>query len=132
MYSESLSALDDRTRQIFRSIVETFLETGDPVGSRNISRLLPQALSPASVRNVMADLEQIGLIYAPHTSAGRMPTELGLRFFVDSFLETGELTVSERQRIETEVISKGSDMSMENLLTEASQMLSGLSQGAGD
>ena len=131
MYSESLSALDDRTRQIFRSIVETFLQTGDPVGSRNISRLLPQALSPASVRNVMADLEQIGLIYAPHTSAGRMPTELGLRFFVDSFLETSELTASERKRIEAEVISKGSDASVENLLTEASQMLSGLSHGAG-
>jgi heat-inducible transcriptional repressor len=131
MHSESLSALDDRTRQIFRSIVESFLETGDPVGSRNISRLLPSSLSPASVRNVMADLEQIGLIYAPHTSAGRLPTEMGLRLFVDTFLETGELSASERNRIETEVRARGDDTSVENLLTEASQMLSGLSHGAG-
>lgn len=131
MNSESLSALDDRSRQIFRSIVESFLDTGEPVGSRNISRLLPRSLSPASVRNVMADLEQIGLIYAPHTSAGRLPTELGLRMFVDSFLETGELSAGERSRIEAEVRASGNDTSMESLLTEASQMLSGLSHGAG-
>jgi heat-inducible transcriptional repressor len=131
MSSESLSALDDRTRQIFRSIVESFLETGDPVGSRNISRILSRSLSPASVRNVMADLEQIGLIYAPHTSAGRLPTEMGLRFFVDSFLETGELSSGERKKIEAEVRARGGDTSVETVLTEASQMLSGLSHGAG-
>jgi heat-inducible transcriptional repressor len=131
MSSESLSALDDRTRQIFRSIVESYLETGDPVGSRNISRILSRSLSPASVRNVMADLEQIGLIYAPHTSAGRLPTETGLRFFVDSFLETGELSSGERKKIEAEMRARGEDTSMESVLTEASQMLSGLSHGAG-
>jgi heat-inducible transcriptional repressor len=131
MSSESLSALDDRTRQIFRSIVESFLETGDPVGSRNISRILTRSLSPASVRNIMADLEQIGLIYAPHTSAGRLPTEMGLRFFVDSFLETGELSSGERKKIEAEVHARGRDTSVETVLTEASQMLSGLSHGAG-
>jgi len=131
MSSESLSALDDRTRQIFRSIVESYLETGDPVGSRNISRLLSRSLSPASVRNVMADLEQIGLIYAPHTSAGRLPTDLGLRFFVDSFLETSELSGGERKKIEAEVRASGGDTSLETVLTEASQMLSGLSHGAG-
>ena len=76
-----LSDLDARSREIFRLIVETYLETGEPLGSRNLSRLLPMQLSPASVRNVMSDLEHLGLICAPHTSAGRLPTEQGLRFF---------------------------------------------------
>ena len=80
-----------------------YLETGEPVGSRNISRILPMSLSPASVRNVMADLEQLGLIYAPHTSAGRLPTEFGLRFFVDALLEVGDLSAEERQQIEAQV-----------------------------
>src|SRR5258707_13347473 len=76
----ALQNLDRRSREIFRRIVDQYLETGEPVGSRNISRLLPVSLSPASVRNVMADLEQLGLIYAPHTSAGRLPTDIRLRF----------------------------------------------------
>ena len=73
-----LAQLDERSREIFRQIVESYLATGEPVGSRNLSRILPMTLSPASVRNVMADLEQLGLVYAPHTSAGRLPTERGL------------------------------------------------------
>src|SRR6202007_3001414 len=81
-----LAQLNERSRDIFRQIVESYLTTGEPVGSRNISRLITVPLSPASVRNVMADLEQLGLIYAPHTSAGRLPTELGLRFFVDALM----------------------------------------------
>ena len=88
----SLAALNERSREIFRQIVESYLATGEPVGSRNLSRLLPITLSPASVRNVMSDLEQLGLIYAPHTSAGRLPTELGLRFFVDALMQVGDLT----------------------------------------
>src|SRR6202011_1908296 len=88
----ALQNLDRRSREIFRRIVDSYLETGEPVGSRNISRLLPVSLSPASVRNVMADLEQLGLIYAPHTSAGRLPTELGLRFFVDALMRAGHLS----------------------------------------
>jgi len=87
-----LQKLNERSRTIFRQIVETYLATGDPVGSRNLSRALPMSLSPASIRNVMSDLEQLGLIYAPHTSAGRLPTELGLRMFVDGLLEIGNLT----------------------------------------
>src|SRR5580693_414117 len=83
----SLAALNERSREIFRSIVESYLTTGEPVGSRNLSRILSISLSPASVRNVMSDLEQLGLIYAPHTSAGRLPTELGLRFFVDALMQ---------------------------------------------
>ena len=90
--SNELAQLNERSREIFRQIVETYLATGEPVGSRNISRLLPIALSPASVRNVMQDLEVLGLIQAPHTSAGRLPTELGLRFFVDAMLEFGDLS----------------------------------------
>ncbi len=76
-----LAQLNERSRDIFRQIVESYLATGEPVGSRNISRLIAVPLSPASVRNVMSDLEQLGLIYAPHTSAGRLPTELGLAVF---------------------------------------------------
>lgn len=128
---ESLAALDDRSREIFRRIVETFIDTGTPVGSRNVSRILSTALSPASVRNIMTDLEAMGLIYAPHTSAGRLPTELGLRFFIDSLLEVGDLSGPERTQIETEMVSGGYDRPLESVLTEASQMLSGLSSGAG-
>ena len=76
----SLAQLNERSREIFRQIVESYLSTGEPLGSRNLSRLISTPLSPASVRNVMTDLEQLGLIYSPHTSAGRLPTELGLRF----------------------------------------------------
>src|SRR5579863_2363271 len=92
----ALGMLNERPREIFRHIVESYLANGEPVGSRHLSRLLPMALSPASVRNVMQDLEELGLIYAPHTSAGRLPTELGLRFFVDALLEFGNLTSAER------------------------------------
>ena len=92
MRADGLAALDNRSRDIFRRIVETYLDTGDPVGSRNVSRILQTALSPASVRNVMSDLEEMGLIYAPHTSAGRLPTELGLRFFIDTLSESSDST----------------------------------------
>src|ERR1700712_6095078 len=98
----ALSTLNSRSREIFRRIVDSYLATGDPVGSRNLSRVLSMQLSPASVRNVMQDLEELGLIYAPHTSAGRLPTELGLRFFVDALLEIGDLTSAERSRIDKE------------------------------
>lgn len=126
-----LPALDTRSREIFRQIVETYLTTGEPAGSRNLSRLLPMTLSPASVRNVMSDLEALGLIYAPHTSAGRLPTETGLRFFVDAMLEIGDLNQSDRQSIEAQVKAASGARSMEQVLTEATTMLSGLSRGAG-
>jgi heat-inducible transcriptional repressor len=128
----ALQGLDRRSREIFKRIVDQYLETGEPIGSRNISRLLPNVLSPASVRNVMADLEQLGLIYAPHTSAGRLPTEFGLRFFVDALLEIGDLSVDERRLIEAQVKAGGTPgRTVESLLAEASQALSGLSRGAG-
>lgn len=123
--------LDDRSREIFRHIVETYLDTGEPLGSRNLSRRLSMALSPASVRNVMSDLEHLGLIYAPHVSAGRLPTEQGLRYFVDGFLEIGDLTKEERAAIEAQVKAASDGNTVDTLLTEASQMLSGLTHGAG-
>ncbi len=126
----SLAALNERSREIFRQIVESYLTTGEPVGSRNLARILPIALSPASVRNVMSDLEQLGLIYAPHTSAGRLPTELGLRFFVDALMEIGDLTETDRRSIEAQVAGAGTNKSLESILTEASQMLSGLTRSA--
>ena len=88
-------------------------------------------LSPASVRNVMSDLEQLGLIYAPHTSAGRLPTELGLRFFVDALMQVGDVTESDRQAIEAQVAAAGTAKSVEAVLTEASGLLSGLTRAAG-
>ncbi|MBS8261669.1 heat-inducible transcriptional repressor HrcA [Roseibium polysiphoniae] len=127
----SLSDLDKRSRDIFRSIVESYLDTGEPVGSRNVSRALGMSLSPASVRNVMSDLEHMGLLHSPHTSAGRLPTEIGLRFFIDALLEVGDLSADERQQIEVQVRASQRSNSAEQVLTEASQMLSGLSSGAG-
>lgn len=123
-------ALDERSREIFRRIVETYLESGEPLGSRNLSRILPMSLSPASVRNVMSDLEELGLIYSPHISAGRLPTQTGLRFFVDAFMQLGRLSEEERGSIERQMRSS-EDQPMETLYNEASRMLSGLSRGAG-
>ena len=127
----SLAALNERSREIFRLIVESYLTTGEPLGSRNLSRILPMTLSPASVRNVMSDLEQLGLIFAPHTSAGRLPTELGLRFFVDALMQVGDLGEEDRRSIEAQVAGLGNRMSLEDVLTEASQALSGLTRSAG-
>jgi heat-inducible transcriptional repressor len=125
----SLAQLNERSREIFRYIVEGYLATGEPIGSRNISRIIPMTLSPASVRNVMQDLEQLGLVYAPHTSAGRLPTETGLRFFVDALMQVGDLTQDDRHKIEGQVAAAGK--SVDNVLTEASQLLSGLTHSAG-
>ena len=127
----TLAQLNERSREIFRQIVESYLATGEPVGSRNLSRILPMTLSPASVRNVMSDLEQLGLVYAPHTSAGRLPTEIGLRFFVDALMQIGDLTEHDRNAIEAQVAGLGDATTVEAVLTEASGLLSGLSRAAG-
>jgi heat-inducible transcriptional repressor len=126
----SLDALNDRSRAILRQIVESYLATGEPVGSRNLSRVLPMTLSPASIRNVMSDLEDSGLIYAPHTSAGRLPTQSGLRMFVDGLLEIGDLSSDERQNIERQIAGRP-QTSFDSVLLEASNMISGLSHCAG-
>jgi len=121
--------LNERSREILRRVVETYLETGDPVGSRFLSRHLPISLSAASIRNVMSDLEALGLIFSPHTSAGRIPTQAGLRMFVDGLLEIGALSEEERRSIEQQVA--GSHKSVEDVLDEASKLMSGLSHAAG-
>jgi len=125
-----LTKLSERSRTILRQIVESYLETGEPVGSRNLSRVLPMALSPASIRNVMSDLEQLGLIVAPHTSAGRLPTQLGLRLFVDGLLEVGDLTSKERRQIESHIAGKRAT-TVDEVLREVGEMISGLSHCAG-
>ena len=125
-----LAGLDQRSREIFRNIVESYLANGEPVGSRTISRTSAANLSPASIRNVMMDLEDSGLIYAPHTSAGRLPTQLGLRFFVDALLEINAINEQERSRIDAEVQVSNRQRRVEEVLGEASTMLSGLSQCA--
>ncbi len=125
-----ITKLSERSRTILRQIVESYLSTGEPVGSRNLSRVLPLNLSPASIRNVMSDLEELGLIYAPHTSAGRLPTQSGLRMFVDGLLEMGNLAESERRQIESQIAASRST-SLERVLGEAGEMISGLSHCAG-
>ena len=126
-----LRQLNERSREIFKRIVESYLATGEPVGSRNLSRALPMTLSPASVRNVMSDLENLGLIYAPHTSAGRLPTQTGLRLFVDGLLEVGDISGEERSQIESRFAGAGRRRAIEDLLGDAGEMLSGLSRCAG-
>ncbi len=121
--------LDARSAAVLREIVEQYVETGEPVGSRTLSRLLPMNLSAATIRNVMADLTDAGLLFAPHTSAGRLPTDRGLRLFVDGLLHFGELADEERERIEAALQQSG--RSMQEMLTEASTLLAGLSSAAG-
>src|SRR5580704_10916802 len=108
--------LNKRAREILRLIVDAYVETGEPVGSRAISRKLGMSLSPATIRNVMADLEEVGLLHAPHTSAGRLPTDAGLRLFVSGLLELGALPDEERGRIDEH--SRTTGRSVEQLLEE--------------
>jgi heat-inducible transcriptional repressor len=119
--------LDARARSIFQHIVENFMMHGTPVGSRTLSRSFD--FSPATIRNVMSDLEHMGLLQAPHVSAGRLPTDLGLRYFIDGILETGKLGETERAALEAEW--EGGSDSIDSLYEQASMTLSGLSQSAG-
>jgi heat-inducible transcriptional repressor len=121
--------LNDRSREIFRHIIDAYVETGAPIGSRTLADRLTEQLSPASIRNVMADLEHAGLLFSPHTSAGRLPTEVGLRFFVDGLLELGNLTEEERADIRARVAPDG--QSLEEALARATDALAGLSHCTG-
>lgn len=125
--SPSLTDMDARARDIFRRIVESYLETGEPVGSRTLSRA-GISLSPASIRNTMQDLTHLGLLGAPHISAGRLPTHAGLRLFVDGLLEVGDIGEDERRSIEARLLAHGRNY--EDALNEASAILSGLAGGA--
>ncbi|QHQ36607.1 heat-inducible transcriptional repressor HrcA [Algicella marina] len=125
---DSYAALDSRSRDVFRNIVESYLETGDPVGSRTLVRSLSEKVSAATVRNTMQDLEHLGLLDSPHVSAGRIPTQLGLRLFLDGFLEVGQISEAERQEIERSLDDRSPDISA--MLDRAGGLLSGLTQGA--
>ncbi|MAP48365.1 MAG: heat-inducible transcriptional repressor HrcA [Oceanicaulis sp.] len=122
-------ALDERSRSIFRDLVETYLDTGEPVGSRTLSKTSGLNLSPASIRNTLADLTSAGLLASPHVSAGRMPTHAGLRLFVDGLLQVGDLEADDRTAIDTRVSAVG--RRPEDVLSEVSNLLSGLAGGAG-
>ena len=123
-----INELSSRSREIFREIVETFFETGEPVGSRTLSKRLSLQLSSATIRNVMADLEELGLLYAPHTSAGRLPTDRGMRLFVDGLLQVGDLTADERENIESKCVGNGRSLS--EVLSETTEFLSDLTKTA--
>ena len=127
--SSDLSSLDGRAREIFREIVESYLSTGEPVGSRTLSKLAGVGLSPASIRNTMADLASLGLLEAPHAMAGRLPTQMGLRFFVDSLLQLGDVPPDEKREIDARIAAAGSNP--QDVMGAASDLLSGLAGGAG-
>lgn len=130
MQTPSIAELSTRARDIFRQIVESYLSDGSPVGSRTISKLSGLNLSPASIRNVMQDLEEMGLLASPHTSAGRVPTELGLRLFVDGMMHAAEPSAEERAAIEAQLRSGGGGR-IEDALSQTTAVLSGLSACAG-
>ena len=121
--------LSDRSKQIFKSVVETYLSTGHPSGSETILKKGGIGLSSSSIRLILANLEKEGLLFAPHTSAGRLPTDKGLRLFVDGLLEFGRLTRNEQENIKQQCLSKGE--SFQDVLDEATKMISGLSNHAG-
>lgn len=124
----ALAELNDRARTIFRQIVDAYLLSGAPVGSRTLSKGGGLGLSPASIRNVMQDLEELGLLAAPHTSAGRLPTELGLRMFVDGMMQAAEVSEEERAALEAGLAP---GVALEDALSRTTAALSGLSQCAG-
>jgi heat-inducible transcriptional repressor len=124
-----ITELNERSRDILRLVVEAYVETGGPIGSRTLSQRLNQGLSAATIRNAMADLEDAGLLYAPHTSAGRLPTDMGVRLFVDGLLQSGQLNPTDREAIEGQCQTAG--RSVTQVLEEASSLMSGLSRCAG-
>lgn len=128
MAGHSITKISERARDVFRLVVEAYLDNGQPVGSRTIARTSPLNLSPASIRNVMQDLEEAGLLAAPHTSAGRVPTESGLRLFVDGIMQVAEPSAQERAAIETLLDRRGP---IEEAISNATAALSGLSACAG-
>jgi heat-inducible transcriptional repressor len=129
MQTPELKDLNDRARDVFRQLVEQYLGTGEPVGSRTLSKLSILNLSPASIRNVMQDLEEMGLLASPHTSAGRIPTDLGLRLFVDGIMQLGDVSGEDKSHIEAQL--RGDGRHVEDMLAQATQVLSGLSSCAG-
>lgn len=124
--SELMKDMNSRSREVFRCLVESYLETGDPVGSRNLARNLTEKVSAATIRNVMQDLEYMGLLNSPHVSAGRVPTDLGLRMFVDGLLEVSNLDHTDREKIDASI--GGGDVG--GMMDRVGQALSGITAGA--
>ncbi len=120
--------MNDRSREVFRRVVEGYLDTGGPVGSRTLTRSLSEKVSAATIRNVMQDLEYMGLLDSPHVSAGRIPTQMGLRMFVDGLLEVGDLDTGDRQKIDATMGDTGGDVG--SMLDRVSTALSGVTHGA--
>ncbi len=123
-----LAEMTERSREVFRRVVEGYLASGEPVGSRTLTRTLSEQVSAATIRNVMQDLEFLGLLDSPHVSAGRVPTQRGLRLFVDGFLETGTLAEADRERIDATLGSN--DLDVMALLDQVGTALSGITRGA--
>lgn len=123
-----LSDLNDRSREVFRRVVESYLSSGGPVGSRTLTRSMSERLSAATIRNVMQDLEYLGLLDSPHVSSGRVPTELGLRMFVDGLMEVGDVANEDRVVMDAALASGERDVT--SLLDLVGSALSGLTRGA--
>ena len=130
--ADLLNEMNDRSREVFRRVVEAYLDNGGPVGSRTLTRTLSEDISAATVRNVMQDLEYLGLLNSPHVSAGRVPTEIGLRIFVDSLLEIGDPEDDDREQIDATLSeeSKDSNVNVGSLLDRVGGALSGVTGGA--
>ncbi|MAD94634.1 MAG: heat-inducible transcriptional repressor HrcA [Rhodobacteraceae bacterium] len=128
LVSTNLDTLNARSREVFRRLVESYLDTGDPVGSRTLTRTMTESVSAATIRNVMQDLEYLGLLDSPHVSAGRIPTQIGLRMFVDGLLEVGDVSWDERRTIDASIKSDSDDI--KGSLDRAGSLLSTLTQSA--
>ena len=126
--SNLLDEMNDRSREVFRRVVEAYMASGDPVGSRTLTREFSEKVSAATIRNVMQDLEYLGLLGSPHVSAGRIPTQLGLRMFVDGMIEIGNPTADDREKIDATLDDNASDVG--GLLDRVGSALSGVTQGA--
>ncbi|MCI5095645.1 MAG: heat-inducible transcriptional repressor HrcA [Rhodobacteraceae bacterium] len=126
--SRILEDMNDRSREVFRAVVESYLDTGGPVGSRTLTRSLSEKVSAATIRNVMQDLEYLGLLDSPHVSAGRVPTQMGLRMFVDGLLEVSDLQVTDREKLDATLGSNSNDVG--EMLDRVGAALSGVTQGA--
>lgn len=126
--STLMAEMTERSREVFRRVVEGYLETGEPVGSRTLTRAMTEQVSAATIRNVMQDLEYLGLLDSPHVSAGRVPTQAGLRLFVDGFLETASPAAPDRERIDATL--GGNDQDVSALLDHIGTALSAITRGA--
>ena len=125
-----IEEMNDRSREVFRRVVEAYLESGAPVGSRTLTRSMSQQVSAATIRNVMQDLEEMGLLGHPHISAGRVPTQAGLRLFVDGLLEVGPMAGEDRERLESTVAGPSRSGDVNAALDRVGAALSGLTRGA--